>query len=300
MVHRSMPEPAVMEPAMKIGQLYHETGQCLAERGIAEPELEAALLLGHVLRCSRAQIFLNAGQDVSARQAASLAVLIARRLRREPAAYILGEQEFWSLSFCVSPDVLIPRPESEDLLEKAFALIRERGLPQGPLLDLGVGSGALTVVLARELPDRCVVGVDRSWGALRVAAENIRRHGVQDRCLLLNCDWLSGVKTKRTFALVVSNPPYIASPLMETLQPEVKNFEPHLALMSGSDGLAAVRVLAGQVHEVMQPGGHFFMEIGWDQEDAVLEIFSAIPAYENLRVHADLAGHPRILEARCF
>lgn len=284
---------------MKIGAVYGETGRCLAEAGIAEPQLEAALLLRHVLRCTRAQVFLKADEDILPEQAGALACLLARRLRREPAAYIFGEQEFWSLPFRVSADVLIPRPESEELLEKVLAVARENGLPRGPLLDLGVGSGVLTVVLARELPDRFVVGVDRSLGALRVAGENIRRHGVDERCLLINSDWLGGLQATRRFALVVSNPPYVAAAAMAFLQPEVRDFEPHLALTGGEDGLAAVRLLAAHVHGTLQPGGYFFMEIGWDQGDAVLEIFSAIPAYENLRVHADLAGCSRILEARC-
>jgi release factor glutamine methyltransferase len=284
---------------VKVGQACQETGKRLAQAGIPEAALEASLLLRHVLGCTRAQLVLREAEELTAEEAAVLAALLARRRKREPLAYILGEQEFWSLSFKVSADVLIPRPESEELLERAFAVIRDTGLPAGPLLDLGAGSGALMVVLAKELPDRLVVGVDRSLAALRLAGENSRRHGVRERCLLLNADWLTALREERRFALVVANPPYVSTAALSSLAPEVRDYEPRLALAAGADGLDALRVLARRIPAVLQPGGPCFLEIGWDQGEAALEIFDGHGAYEDLRVHADLAGCPRILEARC-
>ena len=282
---------------MILKQLYLESVQRLAEAGVAEPEIEAALLLGHVLSYSRTQFFLALGQEISAQHLSLFSKLLSRRLLREPLAYITGEQEFWSLPFAVSRKVLIPRPETEELLEKIFATVRQDGLPPGPVLDLGVGSGAITVVLARELADRLVFGVDISLGALEVARENVRRHQVQPRVFLVNGDWLTAIRQSRKFALVVSNPPYIAATAMDSLQPEVRDFEPHGALNGGVGGLFDIRVLAAQVHGVLLPGGMFFMEIGADQQKAVLKIFSSFSEYDRLQVHLDLAGLPRIFQA---
>ncbi|MFA6283400.1 MAG: peptide chain release factor N(5)-glutamine methyltransferase [Desulfurivibrionaceae bacterium] len=283
---------------MILKQVYRESVQRLADAGVAEAEIEVALLLGHVLGYSRTQFFLALGQEISPRHLSLFNALLSRRLSREPLAYITGEQEFWSLPFAVSPKVLIPRPETEELLEKILATVHQIGLPPGPVLDLGVGSGAITVVLARELADRLVFGVDISLAALGVARENIRLHQVQPRVFLLNGDWLTSIQQKRRFALVVSNPPYIAATAMAALQPEVRDFEPHSALNGGADGLSDIRALASQVHGVLVSGGFFFMEIGADQQEAVLKIFSSFPEYDRLQVHFDLAGLPRIFQAR--
>lgn len=283
---------------MILNQLYLESVQRLADVGVAEPEVEASLLLGHVLGYSRTQFFLALEQEIPPQHLVLFNSLLSRRLSREPLTYITGEQEFWSLSFAVSRQVLIPRPETEELLEKIFATLRQVALPSGPVLDLGVGSGAITVVLAREFPDRSVFGVDLSLAALGVARGNIRRHQVQTRIFLVNGDWLTAVKQERRFALVVSNPPYIDATTLSTLQPEVRDFEPHRALSGGADGLSEIRVLAAQVHPVMLPGGLFFMEIGADQQEAVLKIFASFREYDRLQVHSDLAGLPRIFQAR--
>ncbi|HIJ90060.1 MAG: peptide chain release factor N(5)-glutamine methyltransferase [Desulfobulbaceae bacterium] len=282
---------------MILKQIYLESIQRLADAGVAEPEVEAALLLGHVLGHTRTQFFLALGEAVSLQHLSLFEELLSRRILREPLAYIIGEQEFWSLPFTVSRNVLIPRPETEELLEQIFATVRHDCLPPGPVLDLGVGSGAITVVLARELPDRQVFGVDLSLAALGVARENIGRHQVQPRIFLLNADWLTAIRQERRFALIVSNPPYIDAAAMSTLQPEVA-FEPHGALSGGADGLSDIRALAEQVHPVLLPGGLFFMEIGADQQEAVLKIFSSFPEYDRLQVHFDLAGLPRIFQAR--
>ena len=282
---------------MILKQLYLESVQRLADAGVAEPQTEAALLLGHVLSYSRTQFFLALEQEISPQHLSLFHKLLSRRLLREPLAYITEEQEFWSLPFAVSPSVLIPRPETEELLEKIFDTVRREGLVPGPVLDLGAGSGAITVVLARELQERLVFGVDLSLAALGVAKGNIVRHQVQPRIFLLNGDWLTAIRQERRFALVVSNPPYIDAGAMNALQPEV-TFEPHGALSGGADGLADIRALAAQVHPVMLAGGFFFMEIGADQQEAVLKIFSSFPEYDRLQVHFDLAGLPRIFQAR--
>lgn len=282
---------------MILKQLYLESVHRLADVNVAEPEIEAALLLGYILGYSRSQFFLALEQELPPQQLSLYNVLLARRLLREPLAYIIGEQEFWSLPFKVSPKVLIPRPETEELLEKILASVRHEGLPPGLILDLGVGSGAITVVLARELADRQVFGVDISLEALEVARENIGFHHVQPRVFLLNGNWLTAIKQMGRFALIVSNPPYIDAPAMATLQREV-TFEPYGALSGGADGLDDIRALAAQVHPVLVAGGMFFMEIGADQQEVVLKIFSSFSEYDRLQVHPDLAGLPRIFQAR--
>jgi release factor glutamine methyltransferase len=283
---------------MKVHELLQEGVHCLREAAIPDAEIDAALLLGHLLDMSRAQLYLNVDQSVVKGRIDQYRSFLQRRLTREPVAYIIGEQEFWSLSFAVSPAVLIPRPETEELIEKVIAVENAGGLVPGPVLDLGVGSGAITVVLARELPKRVVYGIDRSWDALAVAQKNISRHGVLSRTHLVNGDWLTSLPRKKKFALVVSNPPYISNREKASIQPEVKNFEPHLALFSGEKGLDDILILAQEVRHVLLPGGWFFMEIGESQSEAVLNIFASFPDYDSLAVHKDLAGMSRIFQAR--
>jgi len=283
---------------MLIKQVHAEAAVKLAEAGIVESSLEAELLLRHILVCSRSEFFLRIGENLSPSDTERFAELLSRRLAREPLAYLIGEQEFWSLPFIVSPSVLIPRPETEELIERVLSAARQGSLPPGPVLDLGAGSGAIAIVLALELAERQIFGVDFSFAALTVARENIQRHLVEERVFLINGDWLSPIRPERKFALLVANPPYIAEKVVETLQPEVRDFEPRLALSGGADGLDAIRILADQARMVMLPGAWFFMEIGFDQGEAALNIFSCFPEYDRVRVHSDLAGLPRVLQAR--
>lgn len=285
--------------AMRIAAVQQDIATRLTGAGVPEARLEAGLLLCHVLGCSRAGLVLRAGEELSPEMLARLEELLARRLRREPLAHLVGEQEFWSLLFVVSRSVLIPRPETEELLERVLAVAADHGLPPGPIVDLGAGSGVISVVLALELADRRVVAVDRSLEALRIARENVRRHGVADRVLLVNGDWLSGLRPEPRFSLVVSNPPYIAAGALAGLEPEVREYEPQMALTSGNDGLDAIRLLADRARVVLVPGGWLFMEIGADQGEAVLNLLASFSEYDSVQVHADLAGLPRVAQARC-
>ncbi len=281
---------------MLIRELYQQAIEQLAKAGVAEPQIDASLLLGHVLDLSRAQLILEAERHVVQDDEKQFAKLLARRLKREPVAYILGEQEFWSLAFTLTPDVLIPRPETELLLEHALRCVDK--MSNINALDLGVGSGAITVVLAKELPRATVYGIDRSAKALAVARQNAHRHWVAQRVHLMQGDWLSSLSPEQYFDLIVSNPPYVLPHTFAELEPEVRDFEPHLALDGGADGLKDIRVLAENVHRHLLAGGWFFMEIGFDQEEAVLNIFATYPEYDSLAVHPDLAGLPRIFQAQ--
>jgi release factor glutamine methyltransferase len=286
-----------MQQPMTIRELYRETVQRLQAGGIEEAEIEAALLLGRLLGLSRSQLVLAGEQPVSAATTRNWEELLTRRLGREPLAYILGEWEFWSLPFEVTPAVLIPRPETELLLETAL-----EALKAGPgtvrLLDLGAGSGIIPVVLARELPQAAVYSLDCSCAALAVAARNARRNGVAGRVRFIASDWLQGIRRHPSFDAVISNPPYIDCGALADLQPEVRDFEPHLALDGGRNGLDVIAHLGREIAGVLKPGGRLFMEIGFDQGETAADIFKAAGDYRDIRVRRDYAGHPRILEAR--
>ena len=284
---------------MQVSQLIKDAALRLQNAGIPDSDLEAELLLRHILDIDRVQLFLHGGQVVANPNKLRFEECLQRRLNREPLAYIIGEREFWSLPFRVCPDVLIPRPETELLVEKAVAVLRRdfAGFPR-KILDVGTGSGVIAIVLALEFPEATVWALDRSVAALKVAKGNALRHGVAERLNFLAADLLSGVRPDELFQMVVANPPYVHPDAIAELQPEVRDFEPHLALDGGPDGLEIIRILSRDLGRVLCPGGWVFMEIGADQGGAVVDIFQAVEIFEELQVIPDYAGLPRILQAR--
>jgi release factor glutamine methyltransferase len=285
--------------AMQIINLYESTKQRLQAAGILESTREAELLMEEALGVDRAHLYLDGATEIPAQALAKLEAWLVRRCAREPLAYIIGEQEFWSLSFQVTPAVLIPRPETELLVEAALGVAAAAAKPfRGPLLDVGTGSGAIAVALAKELPEAIIYAVDRSPAALMVAQGNAIRHGVVDRVRLLASDLLDGLRPGLMFPLVVSNPPYVAHDILAGLQPEVRDFEPRLALDGGEEGMVVIHRFPALLQAALAPGGWFFMEIGADQQEAVLDLFGATPFLEQIEVRPDFAGLPRILQAR--
>jgi len=282
---------------MRIGEFLQSATSRLAVVGIEGAEQEAALLLGHFLRRNRAALLLHAEDEIVPSLLAEAKGALARRLSREPLAYILGEQEFWSRIFSVNPAVLIPRPETERIIELALELYPDRSLPYR-FLDLGTGSGILAIVLAGEFMKSKVLAVDRSAGALITAAVNARRHEVEARVRLVQADWLAACAKEPIFDLVVANPPYIAEAVMDSLMPEVRDFEPHTALNGGDDGMREIALLASEVAIVLRPGGWLLMEIGADQGEAALKCFVSLGKYDRVDVQLDYAGLPRVLMAR--
>ena len=218
-------------------------------------------------------------------------------------AYILGEQEFWSLPFHVTPAVLIPRPETEFLLDRALALAIPANIDRGLLLDLCCGSGVIATVLAKET-DKQVIASDVSSDALQVARKNLHRHRLAGQVHLVQGNLLSPFRqTGEVFSLIVSNPPYVSSrDLEKRLEPEVVWHEPHLALAAGEDGLALIREIRRQLPWVLCPGGQIFMEIGADQARAVHSLFAAdcdgTPGFRDVQILVDYAGRDRVLYAR--
>ena len=235
-----------------------------------------------------------ASDRLSAAQEARLDALVRRRLAREPVAYLLGEKEFWSLRFEVGPAVLIPRPETETVIEAVLAQLpdRQRTLR---LLDLGVGSGCLLLALLSELPQATGLGVDDSAPALAIAQRNAERLGLAARADFRHGRWGEGLAGP--FDVIVSNPPYVAEGDWDGLQPEIRSFEPKAALVAGPDGLAAYRALAPDCARLLAQGGLCALEIGFGQGDAVVEILRYHGLHVTKRL-SDLAGIERCLLAR--
>ena len=295
---------------MKIKNLFLNGVQQLKEAGIPEPELEVSLLVAHLLSINRTALLLDADRVLDEDQREKFGKIIARRLNREPLAYILKEKEFWSLPFTVSKDVLIPRPETELLIEITLKTIKNQFRnpeeQRMKILDLGTGSGIIAVIFALELPTSTVTAVDLSCNALKVAKHNARRHEVSERIHFINCDWFGGISASSKFDLVLANPPYIERDILEkpfgetceSLQPEVGSYEPHLALDGGERGIQSISKIAEDLGERLHRGGWFFMEIGAGQGEDVLGIFRKTASYDNIIIHNDYAGLPRLLQAR--
>jgi len=250
---------------------------------------EAALLLGAVLGLSEAQVFARPGAAVAEDVAARFEELLARRLAGEPVSYILGEREFYGRPFHVDSRVLIPRPETEHVVESALALRLPRG---AAVLDVGTGSGCLAITLALEIPESLAVATDLSPGALAVARRNARRHRVEDRVHLIAADLVAGLDLSR-FDLVVANPPYIDAADAPSLSPEVCNFEPHLALFSPGAGDSTLARLFGAASG-LRPGVPLVVEIGFGQFDAV-RLHAAAAGLDLAGVRRDYSGIPRVL-----
>ena len=255
---------------------------------------DAELLLMHVLERNRAWVLTHAEAIPSDQQAGRFIKLIERRYRGEPVQYIIGETEFYGLPFTVTPDVLIPRPDTEHLVEKALELAR--ATERARIVDVGTGSGAIAVALAHELPDAEITAIDLSEAALQVARGNATRNGVEDRVRFLVGDLLAPVASER-FDLVVSNPPYVPDTDRASISVEVREFEPALALFGGADGLSAHRLLLPAAYGALVSGGFIAIEMGFSQADAIEELLRK-SGFVDVGVTADLQGIPRVAFAR--
>ena len=270
--------------------------QAFRTAGIEDADVDARLLVGHALHLDRARLIAQSDRILEAREINVINALAARRLTREPVSRILGQKEFWSIALAITPDVLVPRPETETVVEGALDFVVRGGLRMEKLriLDIGTGSGALLLALLRELPNATGIGTDISTGALKVARENAARCGLEDRCTFLVCDIAS--VAEGPFDLLVSNPPYIAHDEITSLAPEVKNYDPTVALDGGDDGLAAYRAIAADAKRLLAPGARMFVELGAGQEAAVRDLFTNVGLTAGT-ARADLAGIPRVLGA---
>jgi release factor glutamine methyltransferase len=276
-----------------------DTAVALGAAGIDNARFEARLLLGHATGLSTEQLIARGTQAASPAVAAALRTLTARRVQREPMAYILSEREFWGLTFKVTPAVLVPRPDSETLIEAALALLADHK-HRWHILDLGVGSGCLLLTLLREFPKATGLGMDVSPEALAVARANAEALGVARRASLVRDDWRRANWTERLggpFDLVVSNPPYIAATAIDGLMPEVARFEPRLALNGGPDGLDAYRILAAEAPKLVTRGGWLAVEAGEGQAPKISGLFASAGLAPKAP-WKDLGGIERVVAAR--
>ncbi len=270
--------------------------QAFRQAGIESPEADARLLLGHALRLSRARLLAESDRLLDAREIAAVQALSARRLQREPVSRILGRKEFWSLTLNVSDAVLVPRPETETVVELALDLLGT-GVRNEPLriLDIGTGSGALLLALLSEFKSATGVGTDISMAAIEVARGNAERNRLDTRARFVCCNLAAGISGP--FDLIVSNPPYIARAEIATLEPEVRHYDPELALDGGADGLDFYRAIAQEAPRLLGRGGHVVVELGAGQEPAVTSLFETaqltVPP-----ARPDLAGIARALSGR--
>lgn len=270
----------------------------LAAHGISTARLDAELLLANALGLDRPQLYIRTPAPIPASACSAFWTSIARRNRREPLAYITGVQEFWSLEFRVNREVLIPRPETELLVETALSVLRG-STGDSSVLDLGTGSGCIAVSLATEVPRLEVWASDVSPGALAVAAENTKRHRVADRITLMRGDMFAPFrKQRKRFALIVSNPPYIAQPEFAELQAEVLDWEPRGALDGGRDGLDVYRRVLEGCPRYLQTGGTLLLEIGHTQKSALGRLVEQQPGLIVANCFLDHAARPRVLAVR--
>ena len=267
------------------------TAEYFKDNGIESSRLEAELLLAATLGLDRVGLYVNFERPLDADESAAFRERVRRRAQREPLQYILGETEFWSLTFNVDPAVLVPRADTEVLVEEA--LMRVEGAAR--VLDVGTGSGAIAIALAHEKPEILVTALDCSEPALEVARSNARSNGVADRVICLAGD-LAALPTG-PFEMVVSNPPYIPTKDWQELMPEVRDHEPRLALDGGGDGLEAYRQLASQVCRILIPGGWLLVEVGIGQAKEVSALFKAAGLKE-ISQRDDYAGIPRVVIAK--
>lgn len=264
-------------------------------RGFESARLEAELLLAHGLECDRIRLVIDSARPLSADELATVRQLIQRRRRYEPMAYILQYREFWGRKFSVSPAVLIPRPDTEVLVETALELTRDQHL-FGRALDLCTGSGCVAISFALERPTWRTWATDVSAAALDVARSNAVRLGAAE-ITFREGDLFGALPDGQRFSLITANPPYIATDELPTLQPDVRDYEPTLALTSGSDGLDLVRRLLDEAPAYLEPGGSLALEIGAGQAPEVKQLFTQ-RGFVNVASKYDLGKHERVVFAQ--
>ena len=286
----------------------------LTAAGTGSPRLNAEVLLMFTLGCDRAYLYAHAERELSAEEQGRYQAALEERARGKPAQYITGHQEFWGLDFLVSPAVLIPRPETEHVVETVVELARAPAFPAGPprerplkIVDVGTGSGCIALALAKELPGAEIVAVDISAAALELARANAARLQLEQRVSFLESNLLaaflppaflppaSSGGAAAEFDFIVSNPPYVGSSQPEKVQREVREFEPKVAVFAGESGLEVYRQLIPQARERLAPGGWLVMEIGFSMEAAVRDLLTA---WQEVRVTHDLQGIPRVVAAQ--
>ena len=267
----------------------------LSQSGVPEARREAGSLLSHVLNRDRTYLISYSDEAIAYHNIQKFDEYVQRRATGEPLQYITGVQDFFGLRFKVTPDVLIPRPETELLVERALNLLNDHPQQSKLICDVGTGSGCISVSLLNARRETKAVALDISSPAVQIAKVNAARHGVSERCRFFVSDCFSALdETHPLFDMIVSNPPYVSAAAFSGLQREVKDHEPRLALTPGGDGLRVIRTLLAQSPTYLKPEGHLLFEMGFDQGDAVGEMIQT-DVWRLLDMYPDLQGIPRIV-----
>jgi len=292
-----------MSKPLTVREILGKTEAYLRDKNVDSPRLSAQLLLAKGLEMDRISLFVNLDRPLKEAELAAVRPLVARRGKGEPIAYILGEREFFGLDFLVTPDVLIPRPETEMLIEEAKRLFAT-DLPLS-VADLGSGSGCLAVTLAKEFPNASVTALDSSPAALAVATQNAVKHGVEGRIAFVLGDFAALPAAEGGYDLIVANPPYVSQAEYAELSPEVAGFEPRCALVpdesgaSPASGLEAYPCVVAVAQRRLKPQGVLAMEIGWKQGEVLKALLESPEfGFEGVAVLKDLAGHDRVVMGR--
>ncbi|MBI5571056.1 MAG: peptide chain release factor N(5)-glutamine methyltransferase [Desulfomonile tiedjei] len=267
------------------------------KKGIPSARLDAEILLAHALGVDRLHLYLSMDRPLRPDERSQFRDVVRRRAGREPVALITGKKEFWSIQLRTVPGILIPRPDTEILVEAVVEEIRDNPTPT--IMEIGTGSGAIAVAVARENPRATVVATDVNPLAVSTARLNADDAGVGERVRFVACDLFEAIRPAAAFDVICSNPPYIPRDEIPSLEPEITQFEPIRALDGGPDGLDVIRALAAQAPLRLKPGGALVLEIGETQEIAVRELFSSLAGLQEIRTLRDLAGKPRVVKGRC-
>ena len=267
---------------------------------IDSPRATAEILLAHALAADRIDLYLHYDQPLNAKELTRFKAIIKRRIQREPVAYILGCKEFWSQDLAVTRNVLIPRPETECLVERALAyLAADCNSGQQRILELGTGSGAILIALASENSQNVYWATDISAAAIQIAQRNAIDHGLAANIHFLVADWFAPFAVNTDlFDMIISNPPYIRRADLKRLQPEIQAFEPLVALDGSEDGLLCLRHIIQSAHFYLRPGGMILLEMGHDQKAALKQIIQRCGQYEDVVFYTDYSGYDRIVAMR--
>jgi release factor glutamine methyltransferase len=268
----------------------------LARRGFDEARLHVELMLAQVLGLKRLDLYLQFDRPLTAEERGAFRVLFERRLKHEPLQYILGRTEFMGIPLAVDSSVLIPRPETELLVECALDVLKEQPSRPAEILEIGAGSGNIAVALASFVPGASIVSIDASANALRVAAANVARHRLEN-VTLVEADVFADFLPDRAFDMVISNPPYVSREEFESLQPEIREHEPVGAVTDGGNGLRVISRIAEIAPRLLRPGGTLLIEIGFGQSAEVGALFAAA-GFEGIEIIPDFARVPRVVRGR--
>ncbi len=282
------------EQTWTVGRLLNWTSDYFKGKGLDDPLLSAQLLLGKVLTCSKVDLYLRFEQEVLTPQREQFRELVKRAADGEPIAYLIGHKEFFSLDFVVGPGVLIPRPETELLVQWVIRHLRSHPLPAVDILDVGTGSGCIAIALAKFLPGtKHIVAADRSPAAIQIAQTNAERHKFFENLTFKTGDLFDAVEEKNHFDFIVSNPPYITEEDYANLPKHIKAYEPAEALLGGADGLAVIRRIILEAGEYLKSGGYLVLEIGYNQRELVEKLLET-QGYQEITFELDAADIPRI------